>query len=245
MALLKKWESQFHMGVSKNGGTPKSSILIGFSIINHPFWGTHIFGNTHINPMNQRINISPDQIPVTHFFRGPLGTSMALGESFVPKQGEVPEGSDKQVVYRVTETNWGLKRSWCFFLVGTCRCFPFLLDVVCFFVFLFYRLVLLFVDLFMVGKYLLQKCFPIFLTSFFETDLPFHYTPIPCRFTSTPDASDEHWLHFQSWRSQVQGLRFVWCPVKAPKNGWFHMVSKFGSSWNPGVFFQICWVQGV
>ena len=26
---------------------PKSSILIGFSIINHPFWGTTIFGNTH------------------------------------------------------------------------------------------------------------------------------------------------------------------------------------------------------
>ena len=28
------------MGVSKNSGTPKSSILIGCSIINHPFWGT-------------------------------------------------------------------------------------------------------------------------------------------------------------------------------------------------------------
>ena len=28
------------MGVSKNRGTPKSSILIGCSIINHPFWGT-------------------------------------------------------------------------------------------------------------------------------------------------------------------------------------------------------------
>ena len=26
--------------------TPKSSSLIGFSIINHPFWGTPIFGNT-------------------------------------------------------------------------------------------------------------------------------------------------------------------------------------------------------
>ena len=37
-----------HMGVSKNSGTPKSSILIGFSIINHPFWGTPIFGNTHL-----------------------------------------------------------------------------------------------------------------------------------------------------------------------------------------------------
>ena len=32
----------------KNNGTPKSCILIGSSIINHPFWGTTIFGNTHI-----------------------------------------------------------------------------------------------------------------------------------------------------------------------------------------------------
>ena len=38
----------YHMGVSKNRGTPKSSILIGFSIVNHPFWDTTIFGNTHI-----------------------------------------------------------------------------------------------------------------------------------------------------------------------------------------------------
>ena len=36
------------MGVSKNRSTPKLSILIGFSIINHPFWGTIIFGNTHM-----------------------------------------------------------------------------------------------------------------------------------------------------------------------------------------------------
>ena len=34
--------------VSKNRGTPKSFILIGCSIINHPFWGTPIFGNTYI-----------------------------------------------------------------------------------------------------------------------------------------------------------------------------------------------------
>ena len=37
-----------NMGVSKNRGTPKSSIFIGFSIINHSFWGTPIFGNTHM-----------------------------------------------------------------------------------------------------------------------------------------------------------------------------------------------------
>ena len=29
------------MDVSENCGTPKSSILVGFSIINHPFWGAH------------------------------------------------------------------------------------------------------------------------------------------------------------------------------------------------------------
>ena len=34
------------------GFPPKSSILIWFSIINHPFWGTPIFGNTHINTLN-------------------------------------------------------------------------------------------------------------------------------------------------------------------------------------------------
>ena len=37
------------LGVSKNSGTPKSSILIGFSIINHPFWGfPSIFGSKSI-----------------------------------------------------------------------------------------------------------------------------------------------------------------------------------------------------
>ena len=46
-----KWSAEFgpfYMGVSKNRGTPKSSILIGFSIINHPFWGTPVFGNTNM-----------------------------------------------------------------------------------------------------------------------------------------------------------------------------------------------------
>jgi len=38
-----------YMGVSKNFGvSPKSSILLGISFINHPFWGTPILGNIHI-----------------------------------------------------------------------------------------------------------------------------------------------------------------------------------------------------
>ena len=38
------------MAVSENSGfSPQIIHLeIGFSIINHPFWGTSIFGNTHI-----------------------------------------------------------------------------------------------------------------------------------------------------------------------------------------------------
>ena len=55
---LRVWSPQtrrwgwFDMGVSKNSGTPKSSILIkkGSPLLNHPFWGTPIFGNTHMMP---------------------------------------------------------------------------------------------------------------------------------------------------------------------------------------------------
>ena len=46
---LKMQKTWLKPGVSKNNGTPKSSILIGFSIyVHHPFWGLKppIFGNT-------------------------------------------------------------------------------------------------------------------------------------------------------------------------------------------------------
>ena len=49
------------MDVSENSDTPKSSILIGFSIINHPFWATPIFGNTHIT----MVIVSPNAIVET------------------------------------------------------------------------------------------------------------------------------------------------------------------------------------
>ena len=37
------------MDVSKNSGIPKSSILVGFSIINHPFWGIYPYFGKHPN----------------------------------------------------------------------------------------------------------------------------------------------------------------------------------------------------
>ena len=46
--ILQPQKEVIHMGVSTNGGTPKSSILMGFSIIDHPFWGIPIYGNPHV-----------------------------------------------------------------------------------------------------------------------------------------------------------------------------------------------------
>ncbi len=39
----------------KNNGTPKSFILIEFFIINHPFWSTPVFGNTHVHSSKCRL----------------------------------------------------------------------------------------------------------------------------------------------------------------------------------------------
>ncbi len=41
------------VGVSKNRGTPKSSILIGFSIITHPFWGFSCYFWKHPSKLNR------------------------------------------------------------------------------------------------------------------------------------------------------------------------------------------------
>ena len=51
------------MDVSKNSGTPKSSILIGFSIINHPFWVTPIFGNTHMKTFPNSSKLRSPAVP--------------------------------------------------------------------------------------------------------------------------------------------------------------------------------------
>ena len=62
-----------YMGVSINGGTPKSSNLKGFSIIDHPFGGTPIYGNPHI-------------IIRTRFCTRPLpGMPQVVGTATVPE----------------------------------------------------------------------------------------------------------------------------------------------------------------
>ena len=72
-----------YMGVSLNGVTRKSSILIGFSIINHPYWGTTLLGTPHIYIYTPYIYIriyiyyiiEPHVMFVTHQVKpGSLGT---------------------------------------------------------------------------------------------------------------------------------------------------------------------------
>ena len=49
------------VGVSLNGGTPKSSILIGFSIIDHPIWGTTIFWKHPCSSLS--LSLAPSDVP--------------------------------------------------------------------------------------------------------------------------------------------------------------------------------------
>ena len=52
----KRSSRYYYMGVSLNGGTPKPSILIRFSIINDPLRGTPIFGNIPVH--HNRVKIA-------------------------------------------------------------------------------------------------------------------------------------------------------------------------------------------
>ena len=52
----KEVELRISMKVSWNRGTPKS-ILMGLSIINHPFRGTPIDGNPHILQLSAKVNL--------------------------------------------------------------------------------------------------------------------------------------------------------------------------------------------
>ena len=77
-SVLQPYQPQQPMGVSENGGTPKSSILIGFSILNHPFWGTPIFGNTHMAYM-----VSPCFTDLHYSLKWLAGDYMARGASLL------------------------------------------------------------------------------------------------------------------------------------------------------------------
>ena len=64
--LYLKIQQLNQMGVSKNrGGPPKSSILIGFSTVNHPFWGAHPYFWKHPDSQQQTWILVSNYIHVT------------------------------------------------------------------------------------------------------------------------------------------------------------------------------------
>ena len=87
------------MGVSENNGTPKSSILIGFSIINHPFWGTSIFGNTHMEDAS-------DKDGHGEVVRMSIPSPLCVEVFFIPRRDATKWRCSRPLVERVANTPW-------------------------------------------------------------------------------------------------------------------------------------------
>ena len=59
--------------------TPKSSILIGCSIVNHPFWGTPIFGNIHVEvTFTSKIVVSAFCLPFCRSQKLPISSQICV-----------------------------------------------------------------------------------------------------------------------------------------------------------------------
>ena len=90
-----KMSCEIYMGVSKNRGTPKSSILIGFSIIFTIHFGgnTPIFGNIHIHLWSL-----PDPRLASSIWV-PRAATVSPGDDkgLAPEELEVAEAADVEV----------------------------------------------------------------------------------------------------------------------------------------------------
>ena len=99
-----------YMGVSKNRGNPKSTILIGFSIINHPFWGTPNFWK------HPYITTTIDWFTTYNFLRvTPLESNFILRVKLPSPEGTLISSS----LQRIQSHEWHIRavlvqdRGWC------------------------------------------------------------------------------------------------------------------------------------
>ena len=92
MTISQKNSHGTGMGVSKNSGTPTSSILMGFSmIINHPFWGTPIFGNTRISTNMELVDFHGFHVgKYTYQSHGLFGFGISMHSKFVESYLKTP-----------------------------------------------------------------------------------------------------------------------------------------------------------
>ncbi len=94
--LYLKIQQLNQMGVSKNrGGPPKSSILIGFSTVNHPFWGYPYFWKHPDSQQQTWILVSITSMwPVWKYHEPQLG--FTTSPSFHDPPSMVVSGSPKR-----------------------------------------------------------------------------------------------------------------------------------------------------
>ena len=88
-------KSVHYMGVSKNNGTPKSSILIGFSLINHPFWG--------FSPYFWKHPIVETTIHISHQVFPHAAGSRKLGNSKFTLEASMISTSHQKLIFMASQ----------------------------------------------------------------------------------------------------------------------------------------------
>ena len=93
----------WYMGVSKNWVPPIIMNVLGFSIINHPFWGTPVFGNPHIDLL-----ISNDVIPGHGSGLGSLPYHCPIGWALIGRNATTKATKQQKKGWKVQKLAWFL-----------------------------------------------------------------------------------------------------------------------------------------
>ena len=93
---------------SSNRGTPKSSILMGFCIVNHPFIGTPIYGNPDIHPPKWTCSQSNVRIAADS-----QGFDLSFGFNWIPHSFSTKSGPWKPERCQFQSgSEWSTVRFW-------------------------------------------------------------------------------------------------------------------------------------
>ena len=114
---------RFYVGVSENNGIPKSSILTGFSIINRPFWGTLIFGNTHVKlrgcilgcflaEAKSLLSLCFGWVPALCAGSMDIHTAAPVGGTWWGKNATGHEGSTRRFAFRMFGSDRAFHNRW-------------------------------------------------------------------------------------------------------------------------------------
>ena len=108
-------QDSHHMGVSINGGTPKSSILMGSSLLNQPLFFSPIYGNPHILLHHHwatypDLDFSRHRVSPWHFRLG-TATSVSLPTPPACRQDSTGSASASSVL-GLFQRNWNKQANY-------------------------------------------------------------------------------------------------------------------------------------